>query len=514
MKTESKLFKAIRPFLSAGWLLTFIIIIGAALRFYQIGKLSFWGDEIDSYNFAKLGLCTMFNADATMSLFYAILHFWLILFPNASDGTLRALPAIFSIAGIPVVYFIGVQMVSNPKQAKAIGLTAALLVSVNAYSIQYAQELRSYSLVFLLTALSSLLLIKAVERQGFSFWWLGYVVIGSASVYSHFLAIFLLTAQAISLLMLKSRKVLWAEIAIAVLIIPDAIAVAAKGVGQIAWIPRTKMQDIFSLMIKLAGNNGHALLYLCLIAAGIGILIGAGVWLKRDPAVRWKFMLVASCFFIPVVLILAVSQFIPDLVSRYLLYTMPYLVILTAVGIVILATLGNNRVFRFVTISIGVIFLVTVVWYSLSGDKRYFIKSEKMDYRGITALMTQECGTSLRLFNTQPIEKYVVYYNTNLASQTMLWRWDSKQSMWVLNDQFDENHNFGELAVFLPSGYNSACLLTGTPTSLTDQVQLTIIREAILTRFPEEVSTQVFGDKLLGYLRLEIYSRRVFYANK
>jgi hypothetical protein len=86
--------------------------------------------------------------------------------------------------------------------------------------------------------------------------------------------------------------------------------------------------------------------------------------------------------------------------------------------------------------------------------------------------------------------------------------------MWVLNDQFDKNPNFGELAVFLPSGYHDACLLTGIPTSHTDQAQLSIIREAIRTRFPEEVSTQVFGDKLLGYLQLEIYSKWVFYPNK
>jgi uncharacterized membrane protein len=128
-------------------------------------------DEIFTYNSAK----SLVIYDPNMAFFDLIAHFWENIFPNASDGMLRVLPAIFSILSIPVVFLLGKEIENNKDISTKIGLLSALLVSLNAFHINYAQFYRSYSLVFLLTSLSTLLLIMAIKNtleksKSFNYW--------------------------------------------------------------------------------------------------------------------------------------------------------------------------------------------------------------------------------------------------------------------------------------------------------------------------------------------------------
>src|SRR3989344_3930432 len=137
MKKLKSWYNNIPSTLIIGGLLIIISGIAAFLRFHQIGKLPFWNDEISNINIAALSLKNMFRSDPSMSLYYLLVHYWVKIFPGASEGMLRVLSGLFSVASIPVMFLLGRTMGASRKQAIAVGLIAALLVTLNAFHIQY-----------------------------------------------------------------------------------------------------------------------------------------------------------------------------------------------------------------------------------------------------------------------------------------------------------------------------------------------------------------------------------------
>lgn len=242
-------------------LLTVIVILATFLDFYHIGKLSLWNDEIDTVIFVTRPLKGLFQlvwkSYPNMALYYLFAHYWVYIFPHASEGVLRALSAIFAIAGIPVVFLLGRTLGVNRKKAAAVGLIAAFLVAINAFNIQYAQEFRSYSLVFFLSSLSTLFLIKAIEQSRSKHYWVLYTIVSAAAVYSHFYVVFLIMAQVVTLpvLLLERKKdalpirnIIFSCAAIILLIFPIALAAHTAGASQLSWILKLTLMEIWHLL--------------------------------------------------------------------------------------------------------------------------------------------------------------------------------------------------------------------------------------------------------------------------
>jgi uncharacterized membrane protein len=66
-----------------------------------------------------------------MALYYFLLRFWLTL--GGSEGFVRGLSVLFSVATIPITFFLGARLFG-----RRAGLLASLLLAVNAYHIHYA----------------------------------------------------------------------------------------------------------------------------------------------------------------------------------------------------------------------------------------------------------------------------------------------------------------------------------------------------------------------------------------
>src|SRR5579863_4042265 len=164
---------------------------GAILRFLHLTRKSFWLDEGVSVTLARLDasnlLHILWRREANMALYYALLRVWLHF--GSGDYFVRALSALLSMAAIPVIYLLGKRLFSF-----AVGVTSAALFSVHAWQVRYAQDARSYSLYVLLTALSCLFFLMALERPARRRW-AGYVACSVLAVYSHFFAVLVLAAQ-------------------------------------------------------------------------------------------------------------------------------------------------------------------------------------------------------------------------------------------------------------------------------------------------------------------------------
>src|SRR5438477_5058089 len=223
-----------------------IIVLGATLRFWQLGARSLWVDEgstaviarLDWWNFLRL----LWRREANMAFYYLLMRGWIHL--GHGEAWLRALSAIFGVLAIAAIYFLG-----RTLWGRSAGLVAALLLALNAYHIRYSQEARSYSLAVLLVILSVYFLVQLIQqpsRQGH----LKYCAASALAVYSHFYAALVLLAQAVTVLKLvnlsdESRKELRRAMrVIALALIPVALFLIATGAGPLAWLPRPGWGDV------------------------------------------------------------------------------------------------------------------------------------------------------------------------------------------------------------------------------------------------------------------------------
>lgn len=127
-----------------------IMLLGAALRFYGLGVQSLWADELASWDFSQRDTVgRVIRGDTQPPLYFLILHLWQWIFGD-SEWALRFPSALAGWLCIPAIYLLGKRLYSERE-----GLMAALFVAVLWAPIYYSQEARPYSMLILLSILTS-----------------------------------------------------------------------------------------------------------------------------------------------------------------------------------------------------------------------------------------------------------------------------------------------------------------------------------------------------------------------
>jgi 4-amino-4-deoxy-L-arabinose transferase-like glycosyltransferase len=193
-------------------LLAGITLAGALLRFTTLDVQSYWLDEVATVNVLRHGFGDVFSAvsagESTPPLYYVIAWGWSKVFGTGEFG-LRSLSALFGTATIPLAFVLGRELVG-----RRTGVVAAALCAFNPLLIWYSQEARSYALVVLLTGLSLLAFLRALD-DGSARRLATWALISLAAIATHYFAGFLVGAEALWLLYrLRPRR--HAVIAVAV----------------------------------------------------------------------------------------------------------------------------------------------------------------------------------------------------------------------------------------------------------------------------------------------------------
>lgn len=141
-----------------------ITLVGLFIRLFDLDKVGgLWNDEYISWFISNRPLCgdffeQMFK-NCHMPLYYFYLKFWTLIFGN-SDYFLRVSSVITGALSIPVMFFVGKQL-NNEKT----GLLCSAMTAVSGFLIYFSQEVRFYSLLFLISALLLLFSLKLIENQ-------------------------------------------------------------------------------------------------------------------------------------------------------------------------------------------------------------------------------------------------------------------------------------------------------------------------------------------------------------
>ncbi len=391
----------------AGLILGVTTIIGAALRLHQLSAKSFWIDEGASVSFATMPwrpfLHTLWNYQGNMTLYYFLLRAWIRL--GDSEFVVRSLSVVFAVLTIPAIYFLGERVFD-----RTTGLTAAALLSVHSFHIQWSQEARGYSLLTLLLVVAAYFLSCALESKTESLgYWIAFTVTAALSFYAHIFAVFVLLAFALSIAFpkpyhVRTRTVVLVAILFEHLIAPMALFVLLQHSGsQLAWLHRPSFADTSEFLQLLTGKGGILLLVIYMSLGGLAFVHPAGASPSDGGSKKekWGLRLLLMWLLLPPLITLAASPVKPLFSPRYMLLCVPALILLAARGLAHLYNLPAAR--RWV----GIAAVVLVVSLSTWGTHEYFVNfaGENTDWRSAVnyILENQQAGDGVFIYTSHAL---------------------------------------------------------------------------------------------------------------
>jgi Dolichyl-phosphate-mannose-protein mannosyltransferase len=311
-------------------------VLALFARLYFASRPEVGLDDATSADIAALPVASLIRFvmwnEPTMGLYYVLLHFWSAIAGNRPLA-LRVLSILCSVATVPAIYLLGCRLFNS-----GVGLTAAFLLATNATAVDFAQTIRSYSLVILLAVASSISFVKLMElpkAKIMDSW--PYIISSTLAVYTHMHATFILIAHAFSACLRRTvpwRTLIVSGVTVGLVVLPLPLVTLGHYQGQSDWVTQVKLVWMGKVMPFLSGaplltkTPSAILLTLSTISlAAIGAFaIDFSLW-SRTFTVNGLVVPIGLC----ALLSLVKPAFFGE--SRYLLICLPFLVLLVALGI-------------------------------------------------------------------------------------------------------------------------------------------------------------------------------------
>ncbi|HZW29706.1 MAG TPA: glycosyltransferase family 39 protein [Isosphaeraceae bacterium] len=370
-----------RPY--PGWVLAVIVAVAAGLRGYQLGRLSFWYDEVVTMRLARAGspgalVDRLFQIDATRApLHPLLLQAWVHVF-GSSEAAARSLSVVCGVATVVLVFEIG-----RAAFDAAVGLWAAWLAALSPILIVYAREARMYAWLVLVTCLCWRLLLG--PRRSFSAAKAAaYAFSMTALAYSHPLGLLMTATLALAgLIGLRARFGSWqrwlaVHLVVAALTAPWIKNYLDHPAEFLSGPP--SLRSLLGTPIGFLGGDSRVLL-------GLAALIAWGIarWVFRDqrPCADPTSTALAPTFLLLWLIVPPSALYLYSLAAqpifgpaRYTIFVAPAYLILVALG-----ASRTPRALRY-ALALG----LTILAASEFGSKVY-APDLKADWRGFSAAL-------------------------------------------------------------------------------------------------------------------------------
>lgn len=384
---------------SARRVLPYALVLAAlGLRLHGLTFQSLWRDEVDAIRFAQAGSVTSLRQLGWNGPLYTwLLGLWLD-WTGTSEFAARFSSLLAGVALTPVVYRLGAALSS-----RRTGLAAAALAAMSAYLTWYSQELKMYSLLALLGAASTTLLLRALQDGGRKRW-SGYVLLTATLPYVHVLGVLLIPAHALAYLLAWPRsrpKLRPFALSLAVLVIPYVPLAAwqaplllnAFQTGH----PYYPLPDMLEILARgwtlgiVASADARLMAPFALALAGLALRP------RLDAGARF----LIGWLTVPVLLVHLISLRAPVFTDRYLIASLPALLLLAAVGV--------ERVSRR-SWGAGLLVLAVTLAVQLHGIRQQASYSIKTDTRSAARIVQQQWQEGDLLLLQIPYLRYSMDY--------------------------------------------------------------------------------------------------------
>lgn len=330
-------------------------VLGLITGGYHVGRPPIWGDEgvtkaMAARSVSQL-LATMPHDDIVHGAYYLVVHAVETVAGSSAPTVLRA-PSVVAMAvaaAFTALIARRLATIAGSPYPAVTGLAAGVLFALLPAVIRYAQEARSYAIVTMLAAITTYLLLKAIEDGGR--WWIGYGAAAALTGLFNIFGLLILVAHGVTLLIaapglpgLAGRRpagvlARWALAGIAaVVVLLPVVAFAYTQRDALSWM--TGHVAIRSAAVNLARNwAGPEKLFWPVVGLTVfGLAADAVTWRRGRPSVT-PASVALPWLVLPPAVLLAASQFHPVYDGRYLEYCLPALAILVAWGLTWLARL-------------------------------------------------------------------------------------------------------------------------------------------------------------------------------
>ncbi len=469
--------------INSSWLIVSILILAASLRLFRIAEHGLWGDEQVSIsnavgsilaapvstkqefagqefwagnNFRNVIEATI--QDGGNNLIHNILlHYWIQLW-GTSDLSVRLLSVIFGMGVVFLIYQITLLFCS-----RKVAYCASVLAAVHPFLIRYSQEARSYALATFLSLAATFIFINLTTLNSpklkITRNWFLYGLLVGLSLLSHYLTIYIFLSHVAYALLVVRERTLWPNLVKAALMTGiifggwmvtggerglKVIAAINQGYQQRAahpsadenWaLPTTPRnilaggaQSIFAMTGNRLQQAGLRLSRLSpLLFIPLLLLAACGMaYMKRElpfSALLLLGMLASSSLVFSTILAFRAGHII-SFQPLYANFSIPYLIILLAIGITQISTLKRWTRYSMmgVTFLYAAILLVSIKlvyadapWYR--PPNTYQIVSKQIKSTALPGdLIVYPSWTEARLYNlylqsTVPLNQTV---DTNL----------------------------------------------------------------------------------------------------
>lgn len=403
-------------------LIVILTLIGGLMRRYHLGQQSLWFDEADLIIRARAPLPELLrnfvHPGENGPLYTLGLAIWMKIL-GTSEIAVRLPSAIAGTLAIPALYGLG-----RTLKGSRFGLIAAALLTISPYAHWYAQDAKMYSLLVLLTVVSTWLLVIAIQRGGSV--WIAYAVVAAVTLGVHATFLLALVAHIVIAVTLwrrgygvrpTRRQLRWLGVIVGVALLPLIFWGLLFIAGQVPtwqvratpWAILHRMLIEFTVTHRADGTTqiwGIAL-FSTLVALGVGLTWIAPTYGALDPSpvngrgeIRWRvplsrsageglgapyvgaprivFFIIGSITVIPGVLFILLSLRSAVFEDRYLIVALP--------GFVLLAALGLDGLLRWrltwPIVLVGGIALLLVAWMPLR-DVNFSTVPQKEDWREV-----------------------------------------------------------------------------------------------------------------------------------
>ena len=260
------------------------------------------------------------NKEANPPLYFAFLHFWIKLF-GIGPVAVKSLSAIFSTGAAVVIFQIG------KKHMNLLGaLTASFLFLFSNVHFDFSHEVRAFSMVFFLAALSVYFFLNVLDK----FRWKDAIllcIVNALLPYSHYTSVLLPFTEALILLFLiphRFRDVLRTGasfVVSAILFVPQLLNFKETIPDENFWLDKPNAETLRFTLLKLSGHDPsyRNIKYVLLCGAVLTLLhFFFRVFSKRFD--YKKFLLLVAVFFVPIYLNYWIAQYAPVFRMRYMLF--------------------------------------------------------------------------------------------------------------------------------------------------------------------------------------------------
>ena len=396
-------------------LLVILLVVAAILRLHKLGNESLWLDELHtiletnphvswSEFFDFLRCC---EPHPPLFFFLERITFSIL---GYEEQYIRIIPALSGVATVWATYKLGKEVLNE-----RLGLIAALITTVNYYSVSYSQDARGYGLLWLFTVLSFcyfIRLAKNLDRKS-AIW---YILSTALLLYTHYFSLFVILCQLVLFCILLlaeegNRKkffltVLYSELIVLSLyspLIPWRIMTSKTSSFWITQPPQNFYVDYFH---EYFGSTAYLypFLYIAMIIYFVRVFSLKADFknLKTNPEFLSAVMIICTIFTVYGAAYIRSVVSVPMLISRYTVVLVPIFILCIAYGFYMIEnrTLRNIVLFLFFSLSL----------FDLIYDKKYYRTTQNSQFREVTKFVV-DVNKRIPLINSMAAWQQGYYLN-------------------------------------------------------------------------------------------------------